>query len=97
MPSRISQMRNGTPYQIPQQQQQMLNDSIKQVRGLMQQVRNAQNPQAALAQMLQNNPNTPMLSNLLSSGNNLQTIATQMAQSAGIDINQLINRLQGGV
>ena len=45
--------------------------------------------------MLQTNPNTAMISNLLKGGDSLETIARQMAQQRGIDINQLINQLGG--
>jgi len=41
-----------------------------------------------LAQLLQNNPNTAMISNLLkNSGGNLETVAREMARARGIDIN----------
>ena len=62
---------------------------------MMQQVKNAQNPQAMLAQMLQNNPNTSMIANMLSNNGNLEEVARQMAQARGIDINQLIKQLGG--
>lgn len=87
-------MRNG----LNQPQQQMpLNQSIDAVKGVMAQIKGAQNPQAMLAQMLQNNPNTAFISNALKGGNSLEGIARQMAQQRGIDINQLINELQGGM
>jgi len=41
--------------------------------------------------MLQNNPNTAALANMLKDGGSLESIARQMAQTNGIDINQLIN------
>ena len=50
-----------------------------------------------LAQILQNNPNTSMIANMLSSNGNLENIAKQMAQARGIDINQLIKQLSGGI
>lgn len=94
MASLVSQMRNGMqPY--PQTPQGQLNQSIEQVKGMMQQVKNAQNPQAMLAQMLQNNPNTSMIANMLSNNGNLEEVARQMAQARGIDINQLIKQLGG--
>ena len=40
-----------------------------------------------LAQLLQNNPNTTMLASMLKNGGNLESIARQMAQINGIDIN----------
>ena len=86
-------MRNGV---YPQTQQAQLNQAIEQVRGMMQQIKTAQNPQAELAQMLQNNPNTAAIANLLQ-GNNLEGIAQNMARNYNIDINWLINQLQGGI
>ena len=67
MASRISQMRNGMPQTMhqPSQQQQALNESIERVKGMMASVRAAANPEAALAQMLQNNPNTAAIANML--------------------------------
>jgi len=49
-----------------------------------------------LAQILQNNPNTAFIANMLNSGNGLEVLAKQMASSYNIDINNLINRLAGG-
>ena len=88
-------MRNG---QIPIQQQQrqsqqQLNESIEYVRGLMQQVKNAQNPQAQLAQILQSNPNTAAIANMVNNGGNLEQMARQMAAAQGINIDQLIKQL----
>ena len=96
MASRISQMRNGmqTPQQ-PAYQQQVSSQTIENTKRLMAMVKSAPNPQQALAQMLQTNPNTAMISNLLKGGDSLETIARQMAQQRGIDINQLINQLGG--
>lgn len=75
-------MRNGQlPYPQTQQalQQQQLNQSIEAVRGMMTQVKGAQNPEAMLAQMLQNNPNTAAIANMLKSNGNLESVARQMA------------------
>ena len=86
-------MRNGV---YPQTQQAQLNQAIEQVRGMMRQIKTAQNPEAALAQMLQNNPNTAAIANLLHN-NNLESIAQNMARNYNIDINWLINQLSGGM
>ena len=75
------------------QQQQQLNKAIEETKALMAQVKNAANPQAVLAQALQNNPNTSNIYSLLQNNGNLESIAKQMAQSKGIDINQLISQL----
>ena len=63
----------------------------------MAQVKNAPNQQAMLAQLLQNNPNTAAISNMIRNGNSLEGIARQMAQACGADINDIISRLQGGM
>ena len=63
----------------------------------MQQVKYSQNPQAMLAQLLQNNPNTAAIAGMLKNNGNLEQVARQMAQERGIDINQLIRQLQGGM
>lgn len=92
MASRISQMRNAVyPQQVPQPRL-----AIEETRALMQQVQNAQNPEMALARALQNNPNTPLIANMLKSNGNLEALARMMANTKGIDIMQLINQLQGG-
>ena len=79
-----------------QPSQQQLNQSIEQVRGMMQQIKGAPNKQAMLAQLLQNNPNTRNIAALLQSNSNLEIMAKQMAQTYGIDINNLIRQLEGG-
>ena len=63
----------------------------------MQQIKNAPDSQAMLAQILQNNPNTAMIAAMLQNGNGLEGIARSMAQNKGVNINNLINRLQGGL
>jgi hypothetical protein len=98
MASRISQMRNGALQQpYPQTQQGQLNNSIAQIRELMQQIRNSSNPKALLTQFLQNNPNTAAISSMLKNNGSLESIAREMAQVRGIDINELIKQLQGGM
>ena len=62
----------------------------------MRQVRGAKDPQGMLASILQNNPNTAIIAGALNGGKDLETIARQMAQANNIDINQLVQRLQGG-
>ena len=65
---------------------------------MMQQIKMAQDPQAALAQMLQNDPNSGAIANLLHQNNgSLEQIARLMAQSGGFDINKIIQGLSGGM
>ena len=79
-------------------QPRQLNQSIEQTRALMKQVKNAQNPEAMLEQVLQNNSNTSSIANMLyNSGGNLERVARSMAQIYSIDIYQLIKNLQEGV
>ena len=63
----------------------------------MQQVKNAQDPQAMLAQLLQTNPNTSFIANMLKSNGNLEVLARQMAYNKNIDIMDLIHQLSGGI
>ena len=79
--------------QNPQQlQQQRLNESIEQVRKLMQNLKGVQNPQQILMNVLENNPQTAQLAKLFKN-NNLESIARQMAQSEGVNILDVINSL----
>jgi len=48
-----------------------------------------------LAQMLQSNPNTAAIANMLKGGSSLENTARQMAAASGIDIEQLIKQLGG--
>lgn len=92
-------MRNGQlrPQMQKQATQSQLDQSVEQMRGIMRQIKNAPDPQVMLAQMLQNNPNTAMLSNMLKNNGDLESIARQMAASNNINIDELINNLKGGL
>ena len=63
---------------------------------MMQAVKTAENPQLALANILNNNPNTAYISQMLRNGNNLEGIARMMAQQKGVDINDVIRQLSVG-
>ena len=63
----------------------------------MRQVKNAQDPQAVLAQIIENNPNSAFIANALHNGGSLEGIARSIAQTKGIDINQLLHQLTGGI
>ena len=89
-------MLNAQPQQTPQQpNQQQLNKSIEQARQIMQTIQNSNNQEAMLANFIQNNPNSALIANMLRGGNNLESIACQMAKDLNIDINQLLNQLKG--
>ena len=61
----------------------------------MRQIQNSQNPQAALQNMLMQNPNIAQISQLLKfNGGSLQQVAQYIANQRGIDLNVLIRELQ---
>lgn len=76
--------------------QQQLNDSIERTRALMQQMQGMSNKEAVIMNLLQSNPQLGLITNLLRNGNNLEGIANSMAQTNGININELIQKLMGG-
>ena len=88
MASRISQMRNAVF------QQQSLSDSIARTRAIMQQIQAAPNPQTTMINLLSQNP---QLASLIKSNGSLENYARELASEKGIDINKLINQLQGGL
>lgn len=63
---------------------------------MMQMIQSANNPQAELSNFIQNNPYSAAIASMLKSGANLETIAKNMAQQYGIDINDLINQITLG-
>lgn len=87
MASRISQMRNEV---LQQPTQQPLNNSIEQIRYLMNTIQSSGNPQAMMNNLFGKNPQLAALAKQP----NLKTIAEQMAREKGIDLNQLIQQLQ---
>ena len=88
MASRISQMRNEMLQPQPQQQQQ-LNESIQQVKFLMNNLKASGNPQAMLNQLMGQNPQLAQLAKQP----NLKSIAEQMAREGGYDLNYIISQL----
>ena len=59
-------------------------------------VKMSQNPQAELSKIIQNNPGSPYIAQMLRNGNSLEEIARNMAQQCGVDIDTLINQLNQG-
>ena len=59
-------------------------------------IQNSQNPEVMLAEFIQNNPNSGAIAALLRNNNNLESIARNMAQQYGININDVINKLSQG-
>ena len=86
-------MRNG---QQPQQlgQTQSLDNSIQQVKGMMQQLKMASNPQQTFMGMIQQNPQFAQIVQMMKANpNGLEGVARQMAQANGVDLNQIIKQL----
>ena len=73
-----------------------MQNNIEEIKWLMNQVKLAKNPQAMLAQIIQNNPNSATIANMLKNGS-LEDIARELASRQGIDINQLIKQLQSSL
>lgn len=98
MPNLINQMRNGTP--MPQQQSgwtPQLDQATAQARMMMQQLQMASNKEAMLKQMIQNNPQFAQIAAMMKMNpNGLEGVARQMARDNGINLSELMNKLQGG-
>lgn len=68
---------------------------IQQIKGIMNQVKMAQNPQYALSQMLMSNPQLAQAVNFIkSSGGNPQQAFYNLAQQKGVDPQMVLNELQ---
>ena len=68
---------------------------IQQIKGVMNQIKMAQNPQLALNQILMNNPNINSIMELIkNNGGNLQTAFYNLAKQKGIDPQVVLNELQ---
>ena len=82
--------------QQPQPQQPNLNASIAQVRGMMNMLKMSQNREQTLYAMIQQNPQFTQIAQMMKSNpNGLEGVARQMAQAQGIDLNELIRKLNG--
>lgn len=92
MPSRISQIRNGMQ-PIPQTQQsaqpQINTDYLNQIKAIM----HSGNSQQLLINMIAQNPQARQALQMVRSGGDLKTIAENMAQQRGIDLNALVKEL----
>ena len=83
-------MRNAQPQQPSPDQ---LNESIGRTRAIMQQFKSVQNKEYIISTLLQQYPQLKFILPALRNGSNLESIANQMAQAAGEDINEIISRL----
>ena len=71
------------------------NPQIQQIKNLMYQVKNSQNPQMILQNIIMQNPNMQNVLNLMRLNNaSPQQIAQLLAQQKGVDLNNLIMELQ---
>lgn len=67
---------------------------IQQIKGLMNQIKMAQNPQLALNEMLLNNPQLQQIINLIKNGGgDPKTAFLNMAKQMGINPQDVINQL----
>ena len=74
---------------------QPANNSLSQIKQMMNLVKSAQNPQAMLNQMVQNNPGMRQVMNLINqSGGDPRTAFYQMAEAQGIDPEQILAMLR---
>lgn len=68
---------------------------MQQIKGVMNQIKMAQNPQYALNQMLMSNPQIAQAVNFIkSSGGNPQQAFYNLAQQKGVDPQMVLNELQ---
>lgn len=78
----------------PQMPQQM-NQSIQQIKNMMNMVQMSANPQMALQNIVNQNPNLKNILNLAgSNGANLQQIFYNMAKQKGVNPEDVINALR---
>lgn len=74
---------------------QMNPQMIQQIKGIMRQIKMAQNPQYALNQILMNNPNIgPAIDFIKNNGGDLQTSFYKLAKQKGIDPQTVLNELR---
>ena len=84
---------------MPQQQQgwtPQLDQATAQARAMMQQLQMASNKEAILKNIMSNNPQFAQIAAMMKTNpNGLEGVARQMARERGIDLNDLIQKLQG--
>lgn len=72
-----------------------LSEQIAPIKNLMQQVRAAQNPQAMMTQIMQQNPQYAQLAQIIQqSGGDPQKAFYAMAQKMGVNGDEIINMLK---
>jgi len=79
----------------PQQMPPQMNQSIQQIKNMMSMVQMSANPQMALQNIVNQNPNLQNILNLANSnGANLQQVFYNMAKQKGVNPEDVINALR---
>jgi len=79
----------------PQQMPPQMNQSIQQIKNMMSMVQMSANPQIALQNIVNQNPNLQNILNLANSnGANLQQVFYNMAKQKGVNPEDIINALR---
>lgn len=79
----------------PQQMPPQMNPSIQQIKNMMSMVQMSANPQMALQNIVNQNPNLQNILNLANSnGANLQQVFYNMAKQKGVNPEDIINALR---
>lgn len=79
----------------PQQMPPQMNQSIQQIKNMMSMVQMSANPQMALQNIVNQNPNLQNILNLANSnGANLQQVFYNMAKQKGVNPEDIINALR---
>ena len=79
--------------QVPAQASPSLPNNLKQIKGMMNAMKSARNPQQFLMNMVQNNPNMKPVMDMLRSGSNPKELFYSMAKEKGLDPNAIIQAL----
>ena len=83
------------PQILQQIQGARLPGNLNQVKQMMSMVKGASNPQAMMAQMMQNNPQMRQAMDLINSaGGDPQKAFYALAQQKGVDPNEILNMLK---
>ena len=79
----------------PQQMPPQMSQSIQQIKNMMSMVQMSANPQMALQNIVNQNPNLQNILNLANSnGTNLQQVFYNMAKQKGVNPEDIINALR---
>ena len=88
-------MQNPMMQALSQSRLSGMMNKIQPIRNALNMVRNAQNPQAMMAQMLGNNPQMQQINQLISSaGGDPRKAFYALAEQNGIDPEQILNMLR---